>query len=253
MSVRVKPDRQQIQEAEALYARMRQDAEVGRTKVELIGGEVRGVGLMAKLKNLTRLTLRGQLALALLVMVLLSELPLLLGVEGAWRAPMQALAGLVGAGFVLAWFQLRVQGPLQTAAQFTNDLAGCNLTGNLPGRYAEPVEGLVRSLRQIRVNLRAVVSDVRKEIENFTTAANKIAAGGMDLPSRTEAQASALREPAASITSCRARCGRRPTPPTRCWTTACRAAKWPSAAATPSDRSARPWVACMPVLRACAT
>ena len=199
MSVRVKPDRQQIQEAEALYARMRQDAEAGRTKVELIGGEVRGVGLLAKLKNLTRLTLRGQLALALLVMVLLSEVPVLLGVEGDWRGPIQALAGLVGAGIVLAWFQLRVQNPLQSAAQFTNDLAGCNLTGDLPGRYAEPVEGLVRSLRQIRVNLRAVVSDVRKEIENFTTAANEIAAGGMDLSSRTEAQASALQETAASM------------------------------------------------------
>jgi len=199
MSVRVKPDRQQIQAAEALYARMRQDAEAGRTKVDMVGGEVRGVGLLAKLKNLMRLRLRGQLALALLVMVLLAELPLLLGVDGAWRAPIQALAGLVGAGVVLAWFQLRVQRPLQTAAQFTNDLAGCNLTGDLPGHYAEPVEGLVRSLRQIRVNLRAVVSDVRKEIENFTTAANEIAAGGMDLSSRTEAQASALQETAASM------------------------------------------------------
>ena len=199
MSVRVKPDRQQIQAAEALYARMRQDTEAGRTTVDVVGGEVRGVGLLAKLKNLTRLTLRGQLALALLVMVLLSMLPVLLGVDGAWQLPTQALAGLVGAGGVLAWFQWRVQSPLKTAAEFTNDLAGCNLTGDLPGRYAEPVEGLVRSLRQIRVNLRAVVSDVRKEIENFTTAANEIAAGGMDLSSRTEAQASALQETAASM------------------------------------------------------
>lgn len=199
MSVRIKPDRRQIQEAEALYARMRQDTEAGRTTVDVVGGEVRGVGMLAGFKDLLRLTLRAQLALALLAMVLLSALPTLLGVDGAWQLPIQALAGLTGAALVLAWFQLRVQNPLKSAAEFSNGLAGCNLTGELSGRYAEPVEGLVRSLRQIRVNLRAVVSDVRKEIENFTTAANEIAAGGMDLSSRTEAQASALQETAASM------------------------------------------------------
>ncbi|MEI6028269.1 MAG: methyl-accepting chemotaxis protein [Betaproteobacteria bacterium] len=199
MSVRIKPDRQQIQAAESLYARMRQETEAGRTTMDMVGGELRMRGPLSRLKALTRLTLLSQLAVALAVMVGLGLLPLLLGVEGALQLPTQVMAGLVGAGLVMAWFQLRVQKPLETAAQFSNDLAGCNLTGDLPGRYAEPVEGLVRSLRQIRINLRAVVSDVRKEIENFTTAANEIASGGLDLSSRTEAQASALEQTAASM------------------------------------------------------
>jgi aerotaxis receptor len=199
MSVRIKPDRQQIQTAESLYARMRQETEAGRTTMDMVGGELRMLGPLSRLKALTRLTLLSQLAVTLAVMMGLGLLPLLLGVEGALQLPAQITAGLVGAGLVLAWFQLRVQKPLETAAQFSNDLAGCNLTGDLPGRYAEPVEGLVRSLRQIRINLRAVVSDVRKEIANFTTAANEIASGGLDLSSRTEAQASALEETAASM------------------------------------------------------
>jgi aerotaxis receptor len=199
MSVRIKPDRQQIQAAESLYARMRQEAEAGRSTMEMVGGELRTLGPLSRFKALTRLTLLTQLAVALAVMVGLSLLPLLLGLGSALQLPAQIGAGLVGAGLVLAWFQMRVQKPLETAAQFSNDLAGCNLTGDLPGRYAEPVEGLVRSLRQIRINLRAVVSDVRKEIANFTTAANEIASGGMDLSSRTEAQASALEETAASM------------------------------------------------------
>ena len=199
MSVRIKPDRQQIQAAESLYARMRQETEAGRTTMDMVGGELRMLGPLSRLKALTRLTLLSQLAVALAVMVGLSLLPLLLGLGGALQLPAQIVAGLVGAGLVLGWFQLRVQKPLETAAQFSNDLAGCNLTGDLPGRYAEPVEGLVRSLRQIRINLRAVVSDVRKEIANFTTAANEIASGGLDLSSRTEAQARALEETAASM------------------------------------------------------
>ncbi len=58
---------------------------------------------------------------------------------------------------------------------------------------------MIRALRQIQINLRAVVGDVRGEIAIFTRSAAEIAEGGIDLSARTESQASSLEETAASM------------------------------------------------------
>lgn len=199
MSVRIKPDHQQIQQAEALYARMREHAQAGQTPFDLHGGEVRHFGLRGLTGRLARMTLTGQLGLALAMMVALGMVPQWLALTGISALVLQLLALLAGSAAVMAWFQMRVTTPVTTAARFACDLAGCNLTGTVAGHYPEPMASLMRGMRQIQVNLRAVVSDVRGEISNFTRSAAEIAAGGMDLSARTETQASSLEETAASM------------------------------------------------------
>src|SRR3990167_549292 len=176
MSVRIKPSRQDVQAAEALYAQLRADSQAGKSLMYLRSGEVRYKGLRGWLGALTRTTLSTRLALALLGMSL-----------------------LIGAGCVLAWFQLRFATAIGTAEAFADDLAGCNLTTTVDGQYPPPLGTLIRALRQIQVNLRAVVGDVRGEIALFPRSAAEIAEGGMDLSARTEAQASSLEETAASM------------------------------------------------------
>ena len=199
MSVRIKPTRAQIQEADALYARMRATADSAHPPFDLVGGEVHLRGLRGVAGRIGRLTLSGQLGAALVLMVALGLLPQLLALQGLAGLAVQAASLLAGAALVMAWFRWRVQAPVTLAAGFANDLAACNLTGTVEGHHPEPMGGLVRGLRQIQVNLRAVVSDVRGEIDNFTRSAAEIAAGGMDLSARTEAQASSLEETAASM------------------------------------------------------
>jgi aerotaxis receptor len=104
-----------------------------------------------------------------------------------------------GAGLLLNWFQRRVVAALDKAAQFADNLAGCNLTTAVAFEFAPPMGSLLRSLNQIQVNLRAVVGDVRGEIAQFTRSAQEIAEGGMDLSARTESQASSLEQTAASM------------------------------------------------------
>nr|MCU0956755.1 methyl-accepting chemotaxis protein [Hydrogenophaga sp.] len=58
---------------------------------------------------------------------------------------------------------------------------------------------LARALNQLNVNLQAVVSDVRHEVEGVQVASGEIAAGNQDLSARTESQASSLEETAASM------------------------------------------------------
>jgi aerotaxis receptor len=195
MSVRTKPTREQITSADALYAQMRMEEESGSPSFALAGGQVRRTGLPGLIGRVARIALAGQLAMALGGMSVLALGATALG--GGW--PVQAATLAVGAGIIMGWFHQRVSRPTIAAADFANDLAGCNLIGTIEGSYPEPMAGLVRSLRQIQVNLRAVVSDVRREINHFTQSAAEIAAGGMDLSSRTETQASSLEETAASM------------------------------------------------------
>ena len=195
MSVRTKPTREQIAGADALYAQMRLEEETGRPSFALAGGQVRRTGLRGLAGRIGRIALAGQLGMALACMSLLALGATALG--GGVLA--QAVALGAGAAVIMGWFQQRVARPTIAAARFANDLAGCNLIGTVEGHYPEPMAGLVRSLRQIQVNLRAVVSDVRREINHFTQSAAEIAAGGMDLSSRTETQASSLEETAASM------------------------------------------------------
>jgi len=195
MSVRVKPSRAQIAAADALYATMRAQDASGQIAFGLAGGEVVHRGLRGWWDRARRTGLPGQLALSL---TLLSAIVLGLGALGGGLLG-QAAALLVGSGALLAWFHRRVTVPTAAAAAFANDLAGCNLLGTVGGTYPEPMAGLLRALRQIQVNLRAVVTDVRGEIAHFSQSAAEIAAGGMDLSSRTETQASSLEETAASM------------------------------------------------------
>ena len=195
MSVRVKPTREQIAGADALYAQMRAQDESGAHAFELHGGAVHYTGLRGLVGRVGRTTLPGQLGIALGAMALLGLGAAALG----GGLVLQAAALAVGAATILGWFHLRVTAPTACAARFANDLAGCNLIGTVGGHYPEPMASLVRGLRQIQVNLRAVVSDVRQEIDHFSQSAAEIAAGGMDLSERTETQASSLEQTAASM------------------------------------------------------
>ena len=137
-------------------------------------------------------------------MVLLGMVPQLLELlgfhlHGTQQVGLQLASLLLGAGLLLAWFSRSFGRAISAAEHFADDLAGCNLTTSVSTDFAPPMNSLIRSLRQIQVNLQAVVGDVRGEIETFTQSAAEIAAGGLDLSARTESQASSLEETAASM------------------------------------------------------
>ena len=199
MSVRIKPSRQEVQAAEALYAQISQEEKAGKSTVYLRGGEVRYRGMRGWSGAVGRLTLTARLGLALMGMVLLGMAPEILGWE-LLSGPMAQLAVLLmGAGCVMTWFTMRFSAAIKAAEEFSYDLAGCNLRSSVAGNYPPPLGNMVGALRQIQINLRAVVGDVREEINNLSRSAAEIASGSMDLSARTESQASSLEETAASM------------------------------------------------------
>jgi len=186
MSVRIKPSRQEIQEAEALYAQMRAEEKSGKATIYLRNGRVRYHGIKGWAGALGRLSLTARLGIALAGMVVLGMLPDLLGLEGSALFWTQLGVLSVGALGVMAWFQLRFGVAIKAAEDFS-------------GAYPPPLGDMIRALRQIQINLRAVVGDVREEIDSFSRSAAEIASGSMDLSARTESQASSLEETAASM------------------------------------------------------
>ena len=198
--MRTKPGRAEVQQAEALYARLRSDLAAQRETIRLHHGRVVYPGMRGALQRLQQLSATQSLALMLLGVVLLGMLPLWLGWQGAlaWGAQL-ALMG-VGCAGVLAWFHGRIVGGMRSVERFAGDIAGCNLVTTLDSAQCAPsLAPLVRGLQQIQVNLRAVVGDVRTEIAGFLRSTEEISQGGHDLYQRTEAQAANLQETAAAM------------------------------------------------------
>ncbi len=205
MSVRIKPDRAQIEQVEALYALLRRQAETGQHTLRLQAGNVRRTGWRDLPAMLQSLTLTQRLGAALALLVAVAMLPPLLGLRGTatLSAPGQtAVQGallLVGAGAVVAWFHHRFSRAMGEANRFASDLASCNLATTVSSDFPSPMGLLLQRLRQIQINLRAVVGDVRDDIAGFNRTSAEIAEGSQDLSARTESQASSLQQTAASM------------------------------------------------------
>jgi len=111
------PSRQEIQEAEALYAQMRAEEKSGKATIYLRNGRVRYHGIKGWAGALGRLSLTARLGIALAGMVVLGMLPDLLGLEGSALFWTQLGVLSVGALGVMAWFQLRFGAAIKAAEE----------------------------------------------------------------------------------------------------------------------------------------
>jgi aerotaxis receptor len=197
MSVRTKPTRQQVQDAQQLYARIAQQRH--RPRFALHGGAVRALGWRGLWARLGRIGFTQRYLLVLCGMVGLGLLPQWLGVQGTPGRLLQAGLQLAGAAAMVLWFKAHVADVIDEAERFASDLSGCNLDTAIRLDRPGPLGSLVRNLWQVKINLRAVVGDVHTEINGFSRTAAEIASGSMDLSARTESQASSLQQTAASM------------------------------------------------------
>ena len=200
MSVRTRPTREQVQQAEALYARIRSEHDSGQPSIALHRGRVVRTGWLGKLQGMLHLSIGRRIALST---VGVAAVGLITGeVAGQFGVAAHVGAGLaLLAVAALAALQLRRQmlAPLTQAIGFANLMAAGDLSARFVGQTHGEFGELSRALGQLNVNLQAVVADVRHEVEGVQVASNQIAAGNQDLSSRTESQASSLEQTAASL------------------------------------------------------
>ena len=200
MSVRTKPTREQIDAAESLYARMREEAASGQRTITLRAGQVVRKGWRGKLRSWTRPTLGRKMAaitLALAYGVQAME-SLTEGMPEAVHIGAFALTAVLSVAVAVVMKRM-LAAPVEQVLGFANRMAAGDLSARLEMRRADEIGELSRALNQLNVNLMAVVTDVRHEVEGVQVASGEIASGNQDLSARTESQASSLEQTAASM------------------------------------------------------
>ncbi|GAB2861431.1 methyl-accepting chemotaxis protein [Pseudoduganella ginsengisoli] len=103
-------------------------------------------------------------------------------------------------GISVAWFITRsITGPLNRAVAVAETVAAGDLTSRIDTGGNDETGRLLQALKKMNDALLDVVGQVRGGTEAITTASHEIAAGNMDLSSRTEQQASSLEETVSSM------------------------------------------------------
>ncbi|MBE7939280.1 MULTISPECIES: PAS domain-containing methyl-accepting chemotaxis protein [Ramlibacter] len=200
MSVRSIPSRAEVEAAEALYARMREDQRAARVRLALRGGHVVRAGWRGRLAALSRPGLGACMTLALAALAVASAGVAVL-TEG--RGPLAMGLGLAAqAGAVAglaAWLTRRITRPLAACTQMANRMAAGELRKMAVSGRRDGIGELEGALAQLNVNLQAMVGDVRTAATDITEAAAEMGRASADLSVRTEAQAASLEQTAAAI------------------------------------------------------
>ena len=197
MSVRTTPARDEVAQAEALYARMREPSASGQLSLQR--GELRSTGASAALARCLRPGLGTRLMLTAMAGTILAALLPLLGLRlGLGSLPALALSLAAGATIAL-WLRQQALAPLREAIGVARRMSAGDLSQTLRSDRFDEVGQLARGMTQLNVNLQAIVGDVRREVEGITLASREIANGNHDLGNRTESQASSLQQTAASM------------------------------------------------------
>ncbi|CAE6764617.1 Aerotaxis receptor [Paraburkholderia domus] len=198
LSVRVKPARDAVRAAEALYARIR----TGESRAfRLHRGMVVRTGMLGRVQSLMRLPVATRAAIGYAI----TSLALLLTGLAAWNGtppvPFWIAFGVATAFSLVSWRVLTRQlaAPIRDMSGFATRLAAGDLTADLVIARHDDLGDVLQALNQLKANLAAIVYDVRAQITGMLDNAREISSGNVDLARRTEMQAASLEETAATM------------------------------------------------------
>ena len=200
MSVRVRPSKEEIQAAEALYAALRE----GRARnLEIREGEVVDNSLGGRAARALRPSLAtvnrfGAGAVAVLFASIGAAGLAPAGVPPA-LVPVLSLAGALIAIAAAVYISMRGIHPLRAAMRAAIQVAGGDLQARFPQDGGREVHELARTLDQMNAKIIGVLIDSRIAMDRVLADAMGIAHGNADLSQRTEEQASSLEETASSM------------------------------------------------------
>ena len=103
-------------------------------------------------------------------------------------------------GALASWSLTRgIVRPIREAVQLAETVASGDLTRRIDASSRDETGALLRALRHMNDSLVRIVTEVRGGTDTIAGASGEIAAGNLDLSSRTEQQAASLEETAASM------------------------------------------------------
>ena len=196
MSVRTKPTRHEVKQAESTYQAFR-DGKAGQRAFHQ--GLVVRTGLWGWTSALQTMPVRWRLRLGVGVLGAT-------GLAGAFAVGLggSALAALA-LGMALAclgvgrWLNTQISRPLELIQAQALNVAAGQPAENIHLNRVDEIGMILRAVNQSGLNLRSLVDDVSQQVSGVRTASTEIAQGNNHLSSRTEQAASNLQETAASM------------------------------------------------------
>jgi len=110
-----------------------------------------------------------------------------------------AAASLVLAALIAWWNTRSITRPIARALEVATTVAAGDLTSRIEVTSTDETGQLLQALKTMNESLVRTVLTVRSGTETIATASGEVAAGSLDLSSRTEQQAGALEETASSM------------------------------------------------------
>ena len=204
VSVRTEASRAQIDAAESLYQCMQDEARRNVITTRLEHGRVVRQTAFARVGRLLQPGLQSQIVSMSIGTGLLGVTAGAATVGGAAALAtggvLACAAVMALVGFAVAWrLQALTLQPLQRLVKFSDKLAGGDLTAGIVNENRGLPGRLERSLNQVAVNMRAIVSDIRVEMLRMREEIDGLAHGNKELSARTETQAGNLEETAAAM------------------------------------------------------
>jgi len=199
MSVRTRPSRQEVEAAEALYARMNSNSGNGKAGVRLSEGRVVKAGLSGWLHQRSQMDLPMRFGAAVALPALAGVAAALMPMQDLWMRGAAAATIVALCGIAITWLIRSAAAPVEALVDVVNVMAAGDLSAHLQERRLDSVGRLYRGLNQLGVTLQTIVGDVRRATDGLNVATGEIAAGNQDLSERTESQASSLEQTAASM------------------------------------------------------
>ncbi len=205
MSVRTKPSRSQVNDAQQAYQQLRENK--GKN-LSMQQGEILQSGLFSKIASLKHMSLEqrigwnlGFLVITLIILTAAAMFPDSMAASATVRLWLLCLSSLAVLSAAYFWYAIHTTlvVPLNYALRASQIMAGGDMTHDFSTDRKDEIGQLTRSLRQLRVNLHSIVRDVRNNFTQIAIATKEISDGNMDLSGRTESQASALEETASSM------------------------------------------------------
>ncbi|MES2880275.1 MAG: methyl-accepting chemotaxis protein [Pseudomonadota bacterium] len=196
MSVRTKPESQEVSAAEALYRQFREGQATG---LAFHKGIVVRTGLMGWTSAFQVMPVRWRIRLAAALMATVPWVAaLMIGVTGLSLAVV-GVGLLVGALLGILMLEMQVATPLAAILAQAQTVASGQPGRNISLNRVDEIGMLLRAINQAGLNLRALVDDVSERATSVNQSSAEIAQGNSDLSGRTEQQASALEQTAASM------------------------------------------------------
>lgn len=195
LSVRTKPDRQAVEQHEALYQRLRQ----GDTRLGLRGGHVLRTGWDHAWSRWKFVSLADRMRLGVLGVWLLGAGQVLALSSGATAKVGVAMAVWTLAMLTVAfWLRQAVHRPLGMVLEEAQAVASGQRARTLFPERADEIGRLMRSIEQAGLNLLSLVGDIQGKSQQVSKGAADLQEGNDDLARRTSDAAASLEQTAAA-------------------------------------------------------